>query len=33
MPLQAVEGGTLDALMDIDRRARVLAESLLGNYH
>jgi 1-deoxy-D-xylulose-5-phosphate reductoisomerase len=33
MPLQAVEGGTLDTLMDIDRRARVLAESLLGNYH
>jgi len=33
MPLQAVEGGTLDTLLDIDRRARVLAGSLLGNYH
>ena len=33
MPLQAVEGGTLDTLLDIDRRARVLAGSLLGNYN
>jgi len=33
MPVETVEGEGLETLMDIDRRARSLAESLLGNLH